>query len=355
MSDLPIFDGHNDVLLSLYLPGRGGGRSFFERGERGHIDLPRAREGGLAGGFFAVFVPTEPEKQRPWEQDLTQTDDGYEMRLADAIGTDYALRTAVAVTASLFRLEAESAGQVKVARTTSELEACLRDGVLAAILHFEGAEAIDSDLNALDVFYQAGLRSLGPVWSRPNIFACGVPFAYPRSPDTGPGLTDAGRRLVDACNRLGVMVDLAHINERGFWDVAEITDAPLVVTHAGVHAICPATRNLTDKQLDAIGASGGVAGITYAVSMIRPDGGREGDVPLSVVVDHIAYIADRIGIEHVALGSDFDGAGMPDDLKDAAHLPNLIAALRERGFDGAALRKITYENWLRVLQATWRA
>ncbi|HLJ80298.1 MAG TPA: dipeptidase [Ktedonobacterales bacterium] len=355
MNNLPIFDGHNDVLLSLYLPDRGGGRSFFARGEHGHIDLPRAREGGLAGGFFAVFVPTEPEKQRPWERDLTPTEGGYEMRLADAVGTDYALRTAMAVTASLFRLEAESAGQVKVVRTASELETCLGNGVLAAILHFEGAEAIDSDLNALDVFYQAGLRSLGLVWSRPNAFACGVPFAYPRSPDTGPGLTDAGRRLVGACNRLGVLVDLAHINERGFWDVADITDAPLVVTHAGVHAICPATRNLTDKQLDAIGASGGVAGITYATSMIRPDGGHEGDVPLSVVVDHIAYIADRIGIEHVALGSDFDGAGMPDDLKDAAHLPNLIAALRERGFDDAALRKVTHENWLRVLRATWRA
>ena len=353
MENPPIFDGHNDVLLNLYLPERGGGRSFFERGERGHIDLPRAREGGLAGGFFAVFVPTEPEKARPWEQDLTLTENGYEMRMAEPIDTAYALRTAMAVTASLFRLEAASGGQVKVVRTASEIETCLRDGVLAAILHFEGAEAIDTDLNALHVFHQAGLRSLGIVWSRPNAFACGVPFAFPRSPDTGPGLTEAGRRLVRECNQLGILVDLAHINERGFWDVADITEAPLVVTHAGVHAICPATRNLTHKQLDAIGASGGVAGVTYAVSMVRPDGAREGDMPLSVIVDHIAYIADRIGIEHVALGSDFDGAGMPDDLKDAAHLPNLIAALRERGFDDESLRKVTHENWQRVLRATW--
>lgn len=355
MDNLPIFDGHNDVLLNLYLPERGGGRSFFERAEHGHIDLPRAREGGLAGGFFAVFIPEEPEKRHPREQDMTRTENGYEMRLADPIDPGYALRAAMGVMASLFRLEAESAGQVKVVRTASELETCLRDGVLAVALHFEGAEAIDTDLDALDVFYQAGLRSLGPVWSRPNAFACGVPFAYPRSPDTGPGLTDAGRHLVRACNRLGVLVDLAHINERGFWDVADITQAPLVVTHAGVHAICPCTRNLTDKQLDAIGATGGVAGVTYAVSMVRPDGANEGDMPLSVIVDHIAYIADRIGIEHVALGSDFDGARMPDNLKDVAHLPNLVTALRERGFDDAALRKITHENWLRVLRATWQA
>lgn len=350
--ELAIFDGHNDVLLNLYLPERGGGRSFFERGTRGHIDLPRALEGGFGGGFFAVFVPKIPDG-RPPEADLTFTEDGYEMRLADAIEHGYALQTAMAIVASLFRLEAEANGQLKVVRTADELEACLRQGILAAVLHFEGAEAIDPELNALDVFYKAGLRSLGPVWSRPNAFGHGVPFRYPSTPNTGPGLTSAGRELVRACNRMGILLDLAHLNERGFWEVASLTDAPLVVTHTGVHAICPMSRNLTDRQLDAVGESRGVVGVAYDVSMIRADGHDDTEMPLSEIVRHIDYIASRIGIDCVALGSDFDGATMPNDLSDVSGLPRLIAALRERDYDAAALRKITHENWLRVLRATW--
>jgi len=123
----------------------------------------------------------------------------------------------------------------------------LDSDVLAAILHFEGAEAIDPGLDALEVFYQAGLRSLGPVWSRPNPFGPGVPFADRRSPDAGPGLTDAGRALVRACNRLRIMVDVSHLSEAGFWDVANVTQDPIVATHSNVHELCHVSRNLTDR------------------------------------------------------------------------------------------------------------
>src|SRR5215472_13250529 len=241
---LPIFDGHNDTLLHLYYADRGGGRSFFTRAEKGHIDLPRAREGGFAGGFFAVFVRPDPALPVPAEPAFTKTGNGYEVRLAAAVDPVYAQRTAIAVTALLFRLEEEANGQVKVVRTAEELVTCLREGVLAQVLHFEGAEAIDPGLDALEVFYRAGLRSLGIVWSRPNAFGHGVPFKFPSSPDTGPGLTEAGRALVQACNRLGVLLDLAHLNEQGFRDVASLSDAPLVVTHAAAHSLCASTRNL---------------------------------------------------------------------------------------------------------------
>ncbi len=216
---LPIFIGHNDTLLSLYLPERGNGRNFFIRSDQGHIDLPRAREAGLGGGFFAVFVPPDPSMSHSAEANLIITDTGYEVRMPPALDLSYAQRVTIALTAGLFRLEAESKGQVKVVRSTGELVTCLRESILAAILHFEGAEAIDPGLDALEVFYQAGLRSLGIVWSRPNAFAHGVPFKFPHSPDTGPGLTSAGKELVRACNRLGIMLDLSHLNERGFWDV----------------------------------------------------------------------------------------------------------------------------------------
>jgi membrane dipeptidase len=350
---LPIFDGHNDVLLHLHLPERGGGRSFFERSTQGHIDLPRAREGGFAGGFFAIFVPGGRLAGKPSQPEPTRTDTGYAFPLASAIDADYAQRAAISMMALLFRLEEESYGQVKVVRTAGELDACLATGVLASVLHFEGAEPIDPHLDALYVFHAAGLRSLGLVWSRPNAFAEGVPFRFPHSPDTGPGLTPAGRELVRACNRLGIMVDLSHLNEAGFWDVARTTDAPLVATHSCAHALCPTTRNLTDRQLDAIGESNGVVGIGFAPEFTREDGDNNPDTPLSDIARHATYIADRIGIEHVALGSDFDGATMPVALGDVAGLPRLVEALREAGFDDASLRKIAYENWLRVLRQTW--
>src|SRR5919199_2553525 len=350
----PIIDGHNDTLLHLYLPERGGSRSFFTCSDLGHIDLPRARDGGFAGGFFAVFVPSDPAAPLGNDADVMRTATGYEVRMAPAIDHVYAQRMTIAVTASLFRLAAESGGQVQVVRTVDDLETCLRAGILAAILHFEGAEALDPELNALEVFYQAGLRSLGLVWSRTNAFGHGVPFKFPHSPDTGPGLTAAGRDLVRACNRLGIMLDLSHLNERGFWDVAALSDAPLVATHSAAHAICPSTRNLTDKQLDAIRESHGIVGLNFEVSSIRADAWDEPNTPLSVLVDQIDYLVARLGIDHVGFGSDFDGATMPREIGDAAGFPNLIHALRDRGYDGPRPRKLAHENWLRVLGTTWR-
>ena len=350
VSQYPVFDGHNDTLLDLYRPDRGGGRSFFERSDKGHIDLPRAREGGFGGGFFAVFVPPPPGSPRP-----EPTGPSADRPLPPPLELGYAQQTALAMTGLLFRLERESQGQLKVVRTADELVTCLETGVLASILHFEGAEAIDRDLYALEVFYQAGLRSLGPVWSRPTIFAEGVPFRFPSSPDTGPGLTDAGKELVRACNRLGIMLDLSHMNEKGFWDVAALSDAPLVATHSNAHALTPTPRNLTDKQLDAIKESDGMVGLNYAVSFLREDGKNDANTPLGRMVEHINYLVDRIGIERVGLGSDFDGATIPAEIGDVSGLPQLIGALQASGYDDAAMRKLTHENWIRVLRKTWKS
>jgi membrane dipeptidase len=349
---LPIFDGHNDTLLKLYRPKAGQERSFFERSEHGHIDLPRAAAGGLAGGFFAVYVPPPPRDQDDPDPDLPKTG-AYEMPLPPPLELAYAQRTAFGMAATLFRVEAESAGRVRVVRSAGEIERCLADGALAAILHFEGAEMIDPELDALEVFYRAGLRSLGIVWSRPNAFGHGVPFAFPRSPDTGPGLTDAGKALVRACNRLRILIDLSHLNEAGFWDVARLSDAPLVATHSNAHALSPSSRNLTDRQLDAIRESDGMVGLNFAVSFLRDDGRSNADTPLETMVAHVDHLVGRLGIERVGLGSDFDGATIPQAIGDAAGLPRLVEALRARGYDEPALRKLAHENWLRVLRRTW--
>jgi membrane dipeptidase len=350
----PIFDGHNDLLYYVHYPEITGGRDFFKRNDTGHIDLPRAREGGLAGGFFAVYVPDEPERRLPFgTSDTVHNDEGYETPMAHEIGHSYARHEALSVMSALFRLERESAGGLKVVRTAGEIEQCIETGTLAAILHFEGAEPVDPELELLPFYYEKGLRSLGIVWSRPNAFGHGVPFRFPHSPDTGPGLTPAGEELVRACNRLGIMLDLAHLNEQGFWDVARISTAPLVSTHTAAHAICPSTRNLTAKQLDAIRESDGMVGLNFNVRDVRADGRETLDTPLSEYVRQVDYLVDRLGIDRVGFGSDFDGAHISSHIGDAAGLPNLVSALQESGYDDASLRKLTHQNWLRVLRKTW--
>jgi membrane dipeptidase len=351
----PIFDGHNDVLLRFALPERRDGSSFFKKSDKGHLDLPRAKAGGLAGGFFAVYIP-QHRKPRRKELNFEQykTDEGFAVPLPPALKLSYSQEIAMATVAALFRLEAESKGQMKVVRTVDEIETCLRDEVLAAILHFEGAEAIDKDLNALAVYHRVGLRSLGPVWSRPTIFGNGVPFRFPHTPDTGDGLTSAGKALVKACNQLGILIDLSHINEKGFWDVAKLSDAPLVATHSNVHKLCRVTRNLTDKQLAAIKESDGMVGLNFAVGFLREDGAENADTPIETMVRHITYLVKKLGIDRVGFGSDFDGATVPQGIKDAAGLPKLVAALQKAGYNDEELRKITHQNWLRVLRKTWK-
>jgi len=366
-STIPIFDGHNDTLLSLIATGR----SFYERSDTGHIDRPRALDGGLIGGFFAIFVPSL-NSERPVGFDihavLGDRLQGITLSTDDGPSLAYAQQFTFAQIARLLRIEAgqdamaagSAAGDISlpddpltIVLSAADLADNIEHGDFSAILHFEGAEMIDENLDALEVFHAAGLRSLGPVWSRSNIFAHGVPFAFPSSPDTGPGLTDLGKALIAGCNDLGILIDLSHLNEQGFWDVARLSQAPLVATHSNAHAICPSSRNLTDRQLDAIADSDGIVGVNFNVPFLRPDGAREVDTPLEVMADHVDYLVNRIGIERVGLGSDFDGALMPTDVSDCGKLPNLVEVLRARGHDDATLRKIGYENWLRVLEATW--
>ncbi len=367
---IPVFDGHNDTLLSLLDTGR----DYYKRSDTGHIDHVRAHEGGLVGGFFACFVPnpTGDHALTPEQQEALL---GSGIRGVETVNEwggpslAYAQQFTNAMVATLLNLEAGGGAMLRdrtddnppstspdplnIVIFADDLEENVEEGRFSAILHFEGAEMIDENFYALEMYHAAGLRSLGPVWSRSNQFAHGVPFQFPASPDTGPGLTDAGRELVHACNRLGIMLDVSHLNEKGFWDLAEITAAPIVATHSNAHALCPSTRNLTDKQLDAIAESGGVVGLNYNVPFLHPDGARDADMPLTVMADHVDYLVDKLGIDGVALGSDFDGAMMPNDLSDASKLQNLIAVLRERGYDDEALRKIGYQNWVRVLRETW--
>ena len=336
------FDGHNDTLLRMHKDGVSPG-GFLAGDDRLSIDLPRARAGGLAAGIFAIFTPSPGELTAGWDSHY-------------APPVDHA--TAASLTETIIALAGEIAaasdGDVTIVHDATELDAAHARGGLGVILHIEGAEAVAPDVTDLEDWYAAGLRSLGPVWSRENAFAHGVPFRFPSTPDHGPGLTGAGRRLVEGCNELGMVVDLSHLNEAGFWDVARISAAPLVASHSNAHALSQTSRNLTDAQLDAIAASSGIAGINYAAPFVRSDGADDADTPVAELARHAGYIAERIGVEHVGLGSDYDGATMPRELRDVGRLPVLERALRDEGFGDEELELIAWGNWRRVLGATWR-
>ena len=354
----PVFDGHNDVLLRLWRHAAqginpvgefvGGSQASGLKGkEAGHIDMLRARQGGLAGGLCAIFISSG--KSPPVQPD----ENGHHAEpLASPLKRQPSLDIALGMAA--IALGIERAGGWSICRSTADIDTAMAVGKFAAVMHMEGCEPLDPDLTALEVFYAAGLRSLGPVWSRNNIFGHGVPFAYPAHPDTGPGLTEAGRRLVAECNRMGIMIDVAHITEKGFWDVAALSDQPLVASHSNVHAITPVARNLTDRQLDAIRERKGLVGLNFAVGMLRTDGQEDTDTPISDMIRHIDYLVGRIGIDCVALGSDFDGAPIPAEIADSAGLQKLIAGLRNAGYGDDDLAKICRKNWLRVLASAWR-
>jgi membrane dipeptidase len=306
------------------------------------------KEGGVRGAIFAVCVPSANESRTP----VPREDNVIEFPLASEVPHTDAAAYAASAAGRLLALE--RGGHVRIARQGADLDtAHADDGPPCAVLHLEGAEAIDSELESLALWYAAGLRSVGPVWSRPNRFAHGVPFISPCSPDTGPGLTAAGSALVRRCAELGILVDLSHLNEAGFWDVAKLDVGPLVASHSAAHQLCATSRNLTDRQLDAIGTSGGMVGIVYACPFLRADFSRDTDTPLELIASHARYVAERIGVEHVGLGSDFDGAPIPAPLGDVAGVPRLLDALSLVGFDDDEVAAIAWGNWRRVLGAWW--
>ena len=349
---IPVFDGHNDFLLRLYQHPDQRDALWLTGGGEGHLDLPRMKQGGFAGGFFAIYIPSPIAHDAP-DYMAAMENPPFSLPLPALIDHHTAQPIALAKAGHLMWMERVSNGAFKICRTVAELRECLARGVISAILHMEGAEAIDPDLDALHVFHAMGLRSLGPVWSRPTVFGHGVPFAFPSGPDTGDGLTEAGKRLVKECNRLRIMLDMSHINEKGFWDVAGLTDAPLVATHSNAHAVTPSSRNLTDKQLAAIRESGGMVGLNYATSFLRRDGKQSADMGWEDVLAHLDHLLSHLGEDHLGLGSDFDGATLPKGIGDVVGQQALLQAMRDHGYGEALIRKIAHENWFAVLERTW--
>ena len=349
---IPVFDGHNDLLYRL-LVDPGHRETIFLTGEgKGHLDLPRMRAAGFAGGFFAIYLPS-PLRHDDADYQAQMENPPYRLPLPDPIPQAQAIVPATRLAGHLLWMERASGGAFRLCRSAAEIRAAMQAGAVAAIMHMEGAEAIDDGLDMLHLFHAIGLRSLGPVWSRPTTFGHGVPFRFPSTGDTGPGLTDLGKALVRECNALRIMIDLSHLNEAGFWDVAKLSDAPLVATHSNAHSVTPSSRNLSDRQLQAIGETGGMAGLNFATCFLRPDGRRGADMTLDPVKRHIEHMLKLAGEDHVGLGSDYDGATTPKDIGGVEGLPVLVGAMREMGLGETLITKIAHGNWLRLLERTW--
>ena len=314
-----VIDGHCDTLLHLQAQERGQGFPFGPPEEEpGQIDLERLRQGGVTAQNFACYI-------RP--QCLPAQATRETLRLIDVF----------------YRFQSAHAGELCLATCAADIERAKAEGQVAGLLSMEGAEGLEGDLGVLRMMHRLGVRWVGLTWSLRNQAGDGVAEVR-----TGGGLTCFGVDLVQELNRLGMIVDVAHLAPAGVRDVLEVSQAPVVASHANARALCDVSRNLTDEQLEGIAATGGVVGVVYYPGFITA--GQE-PATLDMLLDHVDHIVRVAGIDHVGLGSDFDGFGGPPPvgLEDTSCVPHITERLLERGYDETGVRRILGGNWLRVI------
>jgi len=328
----------------------------------GHVDVPRMQEGGLTAAFFSIWVDARYRAGTAFR------------RAVDLIGAVRALADTDAV--------------VELATTAEQVRAAVSRGHVAVLMGVEGGHAIENSLTKLDSLYRLGVRYMTLTWNNGNDWA-----GASMDPRRHGGLSEFGRRVVHRMNELGMLVDVSHVSDKTFWDVLATTTRPVIASHSACRALAHHARNLSDDQLRAVAKNGGVVGINfYPVFLddrfarqyedlrrrLKPQmdsiraryAGRPGesafvvdklvgqhaeslDVPgIDVLVGHIDHAVQVMGVDHVGLGSDFDGVSvLPRPMKDATSLPLLVTALRARGYTDGDVRKILGENFLRLLTA----
>ena len=231
-------------------------------------------------------------------------------------------------------------------------------GKISAILSLEDCAPIGEDMERFYNLYERGVRMMGLVWNYPN--RVGYPNADISLPETDPlrqepntkdGLTDFGRQLVSEMNKAGVIIDVSHLSDRGFFEVCEISEKPFVASHSNARGLCPNIRNLTDGMLKKIAEHGGVVGLNYYPPFLSSDD-RRGRQTVQRITEQIIYIGKLIGYDYIALGSDFDGIPKGAELSYASDMPKLVEGLWESGFSETVIEKIASENALRLFRET---
>ncbi|MDX8162195.1 dipeptidase [Acinetobacter pittii] len=339
---IPVFDGHNDVLTRLWLSDHPDPvHAFIHERLVGHLDLKRCQEAGFIGGMFAIFLPPYSYVQQH-----------HPNKLFDPNASDFTHQQIEQICLEQLDLAhqlAQYSKNIKICTSVQDIQDCRAEKKLAIVLHMEGAEALQQNPDLLDVFYERGLRSIGPLWNRPSRFGHGLNAKFPHSPDTGAGLTSDGKDFIKRCANKKMVIDVSHMNEKAFWNTVDILQQPIVATHSNSHALCPQARNLTDPQLKAIRESKGMVGVNFDVAFLRSDGQRNADTSIDVILEHLEYLMDHLGEEHVGFGSDFDGALIGTELEDVTGLHRLIERMQQRGYSKTLIENICLNNWVRVL------
>ena len=326
-----VVDTHIDTTMML---GREGWdfmvRHEPKKGEdSNHVDLPRAREGGLDAAFFSIYMPgtiTGPE----------------------------AVKRSLMLIDHVRSLAERHPNEIVLATTAAEVRAAHKAGKFAALMGMEGGHMIDDSLAVLRDYQRLGVRyltlshSVNTNWSD-------------SSGDTPKhnGLTDFGKDVVRELNRLGMLVDISHVSDKTFWDAMETSKAPLVASHSSLRSISGHPRNMTDDMIRALGGKGGVIMINYSRSFLSDELYQAGlknvppaerpTVSWEKIVEHIDHAAKLVGATHVGLGSDFDGTTVPDGMDDVSMLPKITAALLDKGYSEQDVKNILGENILRLL------
>ena len=308
----------------------------FGQGE-GNTDLPRLLESGVTAEFMSAFVDASYASKRP--------DESYARALLylDTIAA-FARR---------------HPNNLILATRAADIRRAKAEGRVAIFIGVEGGHAIENSLDKLRDLYRRGARYMTLTWNNGNDWAGS---SVGQGGTSRGGLTPFGRQVVREMNRLGMLVDLSHVSDSTFFDAIEVSTAPVIASHSSARAINDHPRNLSDDQLRAIARNGGVVNVNFFSRFLDPKfdeaaehGGKTPQTPLSVLIDHIDHIAKVAGVDHVGLGSDFDGvSALPQGMEDITRLPRIAQALLDRGYSDDDVKKILGGNMLRVMDQVLR-
>lgn len=324
--DSIVVDGHNDTMMKIidedtWLPNMNIGRNTTN-----HIDIPKLKAGGLNVPFFAAYT------------------DGYYDNTPRSISRTLALINA------LYWTEDNNSDTFRITSSLIDIGKTVGEGKIAAVPAIEGAYSLDENnaMELLEQYYDLGIRVIGFNWNYSNKLGEGASRVYSDDLQTpsSDGLTSLGEKVAIKMNKLGMVIDVSHMDEGTFWDVIKISKSPIIASHSGVYSLRNHPRNLKDDQLKSLGKNGGVIGIVFCPAFLTDSK----KAYIKDYVDHIDYAVNLIGMDHVGIGSDFDGASLPKDIKDSSELYKVTEELVRRGYNEESIEKLLGKNMLRVLK-----